>query len=171
MRHRLVAGVIGLMVLGCAQQETGLEPGQAVEAMNGFLVALMEGDYRTAYDTHLSPGIKFGAQGTYEQFAADMAAVQEKFGPITSARLKGYRRVPGKRVYEVFYEVDHETSGAIPYHLVVEQPRPELPFTVFLVDIGNEQPYPAHDPNSGEIVPPAEPVVLTPEPAVEVEGE
>jgi hypothetical protein len=131
-----------LFLAACAQPKQALvmDENQAIAVANGFLKAVIHGDYQTAY-TFISPGLKFNPQMRFEQFAADWDAIKSKYGPIRKAVLDTYQPVPGRRVLQLYYQVYQPAPTPIVYHLLAEADRAGR-YTLYLIDIGNAQPFP-----------------------------
>ncbi len=142
MKKWLSLCILGFLALGCAQRQPFThDEDAAIAAGNAFFKALMDKNFQTAYEQYLSPGIKFGPQGSLEQFTADMQAVTDQFGPIEKAVFDAYQLVPGRKVIQLYYTVKHAKAGDVVYHLVTEAVNPEN-YTIFLIDIGNQAKYP-----------------------------
>lgn len=164
MQARLLAIGLLLFLCGCSPTSTPktftLDENQAIAAANGFLQAIMAQDWTQAY-TFISPGAKFTKQMKFEQFSADLEAIRGKFGPIQKATFDAYQLVPGKRVIQLYYQVKHQKADVLTYHLLVEVD-PLGHYTLFLVDVGDGQPYPSSNGPQSEKLKKAEPIVLVP---------
>lgn len=149
MRRLVLIFVCCVWAVGCTNGAKNVQDeNKAIEIGNGFLKAIMADDFKKAYDDYMSPGVKFGPKATLEHFSADWSAIKEKFGAISEARFDAWQLVPGKRALQLYYLISHaQVDEPIVYHLVLEG-NLEMGYTIFLVDIGNEQIYP---PNVSEI--------------------
>lgn len=142
MRTPAVFLVLLLVISACTTTTYVQDENKARESGDAFLKAIMDQDYKTAYDTYLSPGLKFGTQGQFSYFLADWQAIIEKFGKIDKAVLQAWQPAPGKHALQLYYQVVHEkVKEPVTYHLVLEGDQTHG-YTVFIVDIGNVQPYP-----------------------------
>jgi hypothetical protein len=131
-----------LLLAACVQPKPAIvmDENRAIAAANGFLKAVMQSDYHAAY-AFISPGLKYNPQMRFEQFTADWDAIQSKYGPIRKAVLDTYQPVPGRRVMQLYYQVFQNSRAPIVYHLLVEADSADK-YTLFLIDIGNAQPFP-----------------------------
>lgn len=157
-------GLIGagwLVWQGCvaASKPAALDENFAIAAANGFLKQVIRGDYAAAYQ-FVSPGAKFTFQMRFEQFSADLAAIREKFGPIQKAEFEGYRPVAGRRVLQLYYRVRHAKAGEMLYHLLLEA-GVKNNFTLFLLDVGDSQPFPDARATPAPMLKKSEAIVVT----------
>ncbi len=142
MKTSAFTALLILLLSGCSTTTYVQDKTKAMASGNGFLKAIMDHEYKTAYENYLSPGLKFGAHGQYEYFLADWQAIIEKFGKIEKAQLVAWQPAPGKHALQLYYQVKHQqVKVPVTYHLVLEGDKTHG-YTVFIVDIGNVQPYP-----------------------------
>ncbi|MBN1595565.1 hypothetical protein JW933_06530 [candidate division FCPU426 bacterium] len=143
MKKYCAVCVVCLLIGGCRPQaDIAIDENTAIGMADAFLKAVMQGEYQKAYDEYMSPGLKFNPNSTPEQFTADWEAIVEKYGAVKKAVFDAYQIVPGKRVLQLYYLVTHaQVAAPVVYHLVLEQNQAGK-FTIFIIDIGNEQKYP-----------------------------
>lgn len=147
MIRSLIVTCFLLLMLSCTQSGYVQDEQMAIEVANKFIKAIMQQSYQEAYDQYLSAGIKFGPKSTIDYFKADWEAIRNKFGVIQKATFSAWQPVPGKRAIQLYYDVSHKNvKEKVVYHIVLEGYQ-KRGYTIFLVDIGNEQRYPANATN------------------------
>lgn len=139
--------MLALVFSGCSApaKPPKVDPAPFITTGNAFLKTLMQGKYQEAYVKYISPSAKFMPQFSQQQFTADWQAIVEKYGILKKAVLKQYQVFPNHAVVQLYYAVTQEKGGKnfdITYHLVAESD-PQGRCTVFLIDVGNVQAYPA----------------------------
>ncbi|MCD4813615.1 hypothetical protein K8S19_07985 [bacterium] len=145
MRTLMIVCVFCALLFSCAPKtQVVINVDQAIGTVNTFFRNIMQHQYQRAYDTAMSPGIKFNPASSLEQFSADWDAIFDKYGPLRRVVFNAYQPVAGRRVIQLYYTVEHEkVVDPIVYHFVLEQNR-QGAITIFMIDIGNEKPYPPH---------------------------
>jgi len=147
----LVFACCCLIMVGCSKKEYVQDENLAIDISGKFIKAIMTNQYQEAYDAYLSPGIKFGPKATLDYFKADWDAIIDKYGQLNKATFDGWQTVSGKRALQVYYLVKHENvEEPVNYHFVLEGYK-KTGYTIFLIDIGNEQKYPPHLATAPEI--------------------
>jgi hypothetical protein len=143
VKKSLLLVMLCFLISSCSTSKpVKLDENTAIATTNAFLKAVMQGEYQSAYDQHMSPGIKFNPNSNLEHFIADWNAIVEKYGVLQKAVFDAYQIVPGKRVMQLYYLVTQEkVEVPIVYHFVLEQDKTGK-FTIFILDIGNEKTYP-----------------------------
>jgi hypothetical protein len=155
----LVLGVFWLA--GCpAPKPAPVNPALYITAGNMFLKGVMQGRLNETYAQWVSPGVKLSRSFSLEQFTADWQAIEGKYGVLRKARLTAYQIVPGRKVVQLYYQVTQGKAASVEYHLVAEA-GPGGRCTIFFIDIGNAQPYPAAG-NPGEKVALPQPLDVAP---------
>jgi len=143
-----------------APKAVPVNPAPFITAGNMFLKGVMQGQIQPTYEQWVSPGAKFSPRFSLAQFTADWQAITGKYGSFKKARLTAYQIVPGRQVVQLYYQVTQGQAEPIEYHLVTEaDPRGRC--TVFFIDIGNAQTYPAGG-TPGEKVALPQPMDVTP---------
>ncbi|NTV51581.1 MAG: hypothetical protein HGA76_01005 [Candidatus Firestonebacteria bacterium] len=138
-----LAAMGAFYLIACsAPKPAPLNPALYITAGNLFLKGIMQGRIQATYEQWVSPGAKFNPGFSLPQFTADWQAIAEKYGALQKAELTAYQIVPGRKVVQLYYRVTHARAGMVEYHLVTETDARGR-CTVFLIDVGNAQSYPA----------------------------
>jgi hypothetical protein len=146
----LALGVVWLA--GCpAPKPAAVDPAPFITAGDMFLKGIMQGRIEETYAQWVSPGIKINPRFSQQQFMADWQAIIHKYGALKKARLTYYQIVPGRQV-QLYYQVTQGQAMPIEYHLVTETD-PKGRCTVFFIDIGNGQVFPAGGGKPGDKIP------------------
>jgi hypothetical protein len=140
MKKIVLLVLVGLILSGCARIHPQDED-NAVGVTNLFIKSVVRGDFKTAYERLMSPTITELSGMSQSMFQIGFEAMIEDRGKITRAIFDSYQAVPKKNEIQLYYNVTHEKSGEVIYHVVLEGHR-DIGYKISIMDIGNLIPYP-----------------------------